>query len=115
MKTVVLIKFLLSGCTIDAPSSDNNPENVKAIIREAARWLPMPLEHHRVTEHLQEHMSSTTPTTVKAAIDMLPEVKLLQPDGDQDIWVSVEIAGLLHDSQKLSDPRIDVVFIIDNG
>lgn len=85
------------------------------MMKEAARWLPSPLGNHRATETLHESASSSIPTTVKAIIDVLPEVKLLHPNENQHIWVSVEIAGLLHNVQKLADPRIDVVFIIDNG
>jgi hypothetical protein len=57
----------------------------------------------------------TTPSTLKAAIRILPETKLLGTAEEQDLWVGVEVAGVVHNRHVPTDSSIDVIFVIDNG
>jgi hypothetical protein len=84
---------------------------------ELAAFIPAPPEPRR--EHLETlrplSESSDLPTTMKAVIRILPEVKVLKMEDHQDFWVAVEIEGLLHNRRALPDPNLDIVILIDNG
>jgi hypothetical protein len=53
------------------------------------------------------------PTTLRAAIRMFPEAKILTKD-QQEICVAVEVEGVLHNRSKLESVTVDVIFIVDN-
>lgn len=58
---------------------------------------------------------TSSPTILKAAVKVLPEVTLLTSEDSQDFWVAVEIEGVLHNRRALEDTSIDLVFVVDNG
>jgi hypothetical protein len=54
------------------------------------------------------------PTTLRAAIRIFPEVKVLTAD-IQDFSVAIEIEGVLSNRNALLDGTVDVIFLVDNG
>lgn len=76
--------------------------------------LPAPVENEREQREDQPSDTETLPTTLKAAIRIFPEVKILSEDV-QEFSIAVEIEGVLHNRNALSCVTIDVVFVIDNG
>jgi hypothetical protein len=91
------------------------PES-KLMSRVADR-LPSPTdvryEEIDSAQNKQHHAESIS--IVEAAINITSQEKVLTEEEVQDFWVSVEITGMLHNRQELSDSAIDVAFIIDNG
>ena len=112
---MIILILLPSGSTVESPEDDSSPASVKSIVKQAARGLPSSFGNRHETDNTQDPRPTSVPTTLKTMINMFPEVKLLQPNGQQVFWVGVEIEGVLHHRHELSDPSIDVVFIIDNG
>jgi hypothetical protein len=55
------------------------------------------------------------PSTLKATIEIFPETKVLPTEESQDIWVAIELRGALHAQRALTEPMIDVIFVVDNG
>ncbi|KAF1977530.1 hypothetical protein BU23DRAFT_500416 [Bimuria novae-zelandiae CBS 107.79] len=84
-------------------------------MQEVARGLPSPLGNQSDVEAVKGPRSTTTPTTLNTLVTVIPEVKILDKDGEQEFWVSVEIEGALHNRRELLDSSLDVVFIVDNG
>lgn len=54
------------------------------------------------------------PTTLRTAIRMFPEVKLLNSDL-QELTVAVEVEGVLQNRSTSPSVTVDVIFIVDNG
>lgn len=54
------------------------------------------------------------PTTLRAAVRVFPETKILNEDL-QEFTVAVDIEGVLHNQKPLSVTTIDVIFVVDNG
>jgi hypothetical protein len=54
------------------------------------------------------------PTTLRVAVRVFPEVKILTEDV-QELNVAVDIEGVLHNRKPLPDTTIDVIFVVDNG
>jgi hypothetical protein len=84
---------------------------------ELAAFIPTPPEPRREQLGTLRPSSETSdlPTTMKAVIRILPEVKVLKMEDHQDFWVAVEIEGLLHNRRILHDANLDIVILIDNG
>ncbi|KAF1941308.1 hypothetical protein EJ02DRAFT_423145 [Clathrospora elynae] len=95
-----------------------NARNVSkfgSIMERIAKRLPPPAEFER--EASNAHISSATtelPTTLRAAVRVFPEVKILTKDV-QEFSVAVDIEGVLHNRKPLPDTSIDVIFVVDNG
>lgn len=89
---------------------------MSATVKQVARVLPSPLgDNHELHVKKGPDGSSCMPSTLNAEINILQETKMLRSDEPQEFWISVEIGGMIHNRRQLSDPNIDVVFIIDNG
>jgi hypothetical protein len=58
--------------------------------------------------------TSHLPTTLRAAVRLFPEVKLLTEEY-QDIGIAIDIEGVLHNRKPLPDTSIDVIFVVDNA
>lgn len=54
------------------------------------------------------------PTTLRAAMRIFPEVKVLT-GGLREMLVAVEVEGVLHNRTAFPSDTVDVVFIVDNG
>lgn len=54
------------------------------------------------------------PTTLRAAISLFPDAKVLADDV-QEVTVAIDIEGVLHNRRLLPETTIDVVFVVDNG
>jgi hypothetical protein len=80
-----------------------------------AKRLPSPCdyEYEASDVHVSEK-SSTVPTTLRVAVKIFPEVKILTEDA-QELSVAVDIEGVLHNRKPLPDTTIDVIFVVDNG
>jgi hypothetical protein len=88
---------------------------VGSTITRAADRLPSSFEYRCEQEEAGTTSDfESTPSTLKAAVRILPETKLLRTAENQDLWVGVEVAGVLHNHHISVDSSIDVVFVIDN-
>jgi hypothetical protein len=54
------------------------------------------------------------PTTLRAAIRLFPEEKLVTKEY-QELGVAIDIEGVLYNRTPLPDTGIDVIFMVDNG
>jgi hypothetical protein len=54
------------------------------------------------------------PTTLRAAMRIFPEVKMLTAEV-QDFSVAIEIEGVLQNRYALADGTVDMIFLVDNG
>jgi hypothetical protein len=79
-----------------------------------AQRLPTEAEDEQENIHSQVLKADEMPTTLRAAVRMFPEVKVLTSEL-QDMTVAVEIEGTLHNRSTSPLVTVDVVFIIDNG
>ncbi|KAF2690073.1 hypothetical protein K458DRAFT_426908 [Lentithecium fluviatile CBS 122367] len=89
---------------------------IAPLIAMGADRLPSPFENRdEHAESAELTIDEYIPTTMRAAIRIMPETKLLRAQEQQDMWVAVEISGGLHNRHALADSAIDIVFVIDNG
>jgi len=85
------------------------------LMSKVGKHIPSPTEFdHEASEAQVSDSTSHLPTTLRAAVRLFPEVKLLTEDY-QDIGVAIEIEGVLHNRKPLHDTGIDVIFVVDNG
>jgi hypothetical protein len=86
-----------------------------SIIARIAEKLPPPTElSHDGSDAQVASVPSVMPTTMRAAVRVFPEVKILIED-IQEISIAVDIEGVLHNRKPLPDITIDVIFVVDNG
>jgi hypothetical protein len=57
--------------------------------------------------------TGTMPTTLRAAVRLFPEVKVLTNDS-YEFNVAIEVEGVLYNRSTLSNDTIDVVLVVDN-
>lgn len=80
-----------------------------------ARRLPAAVDsHHDQPDDHAVAKPMPIPTTLRAAIRIFPQVKLLTRDYE-DFDVAVEVEGVLYNRTWLPDTTIDVIFVVDNG
>jgi len=84
------------------------------MMERMATRLPTPVENEPELGEEQSLEPRMMPTTLRAAIRVFPEVKILTKDV-QEFTVAIEIEGVLQNRNALSCATIDVVFIVDNG
>jgi hypothetical protein len=58
--------------------------------------------------------TETMPTTLRAAVRLFPELKVLTKDS-HELNVTIEIEGVLYNRSILANDTIDVVIVVDNG
>jgi hypothetical protein len=88
---------------------------IESVITRAAERLPCSFEQRRDYEETEATGDSEMiPSTLKAAVRILPETKLLQTAEHQEFWVGVELVGVMHNRHEFANPSIDFVFVIDN-
>ena len=76
----------------------------------ATKHIPAPVDH-------EDDVSSSTPavpSTLRAAIRVFSEVKVLTEDVEE-FTIAIDIEGVLHNRKPLPDTNIDVIFLVDNG
>ncbi|KAF2830683.1 hypothetical protein CC86DRAFT_343633 [Ophiobolus disseminans] len=92
----------------------HNCTRLRAIMERMAKRLPAPVDdEHDVLEN-NATKSDAMPTTLRAAIRMFPQAKILT-EKHQEIDVAVEIEGVLHNRSTISNVTVDIIFVIDNG
>ncbi|KAL6158850.1 hypothetical protein ACJQWK_04071 [Exserohilum turcicum] len=92
-----------------------NGDKFKSFMNHFTKHIPPPTDHDReVPGTCMSDSSLVLPTTLRAAVKLFPEVKLLTEDV-QEITVAVDIEGVLHNRRPLADSAIDVVFLVDNS
>lgn len=80
-----------------------------------AKRLPPPTEYeHEPTDKQILGKPSMLPTTLRAAVNIFTEKKVLSEEV-QEFDIVVEIEGVLHNRRPLPDSTIDVIFVVDNG
>jgi hypothetical protein len=95
-------------------TSGSGPK-LSSLMARIAKQLPPPTELYNEGYDTQVPDSpSTMPTTLRAAVRVFPEVKILSED-IQEISIAVDIEGVLHNRKPLHDTTIDVIFVVDNG
>ncbi|KAL5423095.1 hypothetical protein PMIN04_004161 [Paraphaeosphaeria minitans] len=95
--------------------ASNSDISISSMIKQVARGLPSPLGNRHDMDVIETHEAPRMPSTLKTAINVLSEVKVLGSEQSQEFWASVEIESVLHNRRGLVDPNIDVVFVVDNG
>lgn len=86
-----------------------------SVMKLITRRLPSPAEdHHDISDGHALTKISMIPTTLRAAVRVIPETKILTEDV-QEFSIAVDVEGVLHNRQPLPDTTIDVVFVVDNG
>jgi hypothetical protein len=87
-----------------------------SITNRIAKSTPSPAElrHDQMKYHSATDFVSC-PATLRAAIRVLPEVKLLGESEHQEFGIAIEIEGVPHNRKPLRDSSIDIVFIVDNA
>jgi hypothetical protein len=88
---------------------------LSSLIARIAKQLPPPteLDNDSSDAHVSDGRSAM-PTTLRAAVRLFSEVKILTQD-IQEISIAVDIEGVLHNRKLLPDTTIDVIFVVDNG
>ncbi|KAF2706945.1 hypothetical protein K504DRAFT_470937 [Pleomassaria siparia CBS 279.74] len=102
---------------------EDKPDSFKAWMTRNANssqminYLPSPpkTQHANSLASCPIPESDGLPTTLKASIRIVSEVKLLSTQHSEEFWVAVEIEGMLHNRRPLQDTSLDFVFVIDNG
>ncbi len=56
--------------------------------------------------------TSNMPTTLRAAVRIFPETKVISEDC-QDLTIAVEVEGVLHNRRMRPDATIDVILLLD--
>jgi len=83
-----------------------------------SRFMGLATKHIAAPVGHEDDVSSLTPTTVpttlRAAIRVFPEVKVLTEDVEE-FTVAIDIEGVLHNRKPLPETTIDVIFLVDNG
>lgn len=79
-----------------------------------AQRLPSEAEDEQEILDSRALKADEMPTTLRAAIRLFPEVKVLTNEL-QDMTVAVEVEGVLHNRSTSPLVTVDLVFIIDNG
>ena len=89
---------------------------VQAVFSKAAEYYPSPHEFRQELPKIGAAAAEATPSnsTLAATVKITPEIKLLTQE-DETFWVAVEVEGVLHNKRPVSDPAIEVVFVIDNA
>ena len=88
---------------------------VGSVITRAAERLPSSFENRcEQDEAVTTSDPESTPSTLKASVRIMPEVKLLRTAEDQDLRVGIEVAGVAHNRHVSVDSSMDVIFVIDN-
>jgi hypothetical protein len=86
-----------------------------SIMKRIANRLPPSADHdHESTDRIVSKGTSAMPTTLRAAVRIFPQTKILTQD-TQDISVAVDVEGVIYNRKTLPDATIDVIFVVDNG
>ncbi|RAR00933.1 hypothetical protein DDE82_006923 [Stemphylium lycopersici] len=90
-------------------------EKFKSLMDRFANHIPPPTECDQEVVGANAPISHVTlPTTLRAAVRLFPEVKVLRKEV-QEITIAVDIEGVLHNRRLLADDAIDVIILVDNG
>ena len=90
-------------------------EKFKSLMDRFASHIPLPTERDQeVVDANAPDSHVTLPTTLRAAVRLFPEVKVLTEEV-QEITIAVDIEGVLHNRRPLADDAIDMIFLVDNG
>ena len=73
---------------------------------------PVDCDQEQVTEETNEPI--TIPTTIRAAVRIFSETKLLV-NNYQEMNIAIEVEGVLHNREALPDSTVDIIFVVDNG
>ncbi|KAF2130630.1 hypothetical protein P153DRAFT_396022 [Dothidotthia symphoricarpi CBS 119687] len=96
-----------------------NGNKLASVMGHLARQLPTAMDSHhdQLDDQPDVHAlakSIPIPSTLRAAVRIFPQVKLLTCDYEE-FAVAVEVEGVLHNQTPLPDTTIDVIFVVDNG
>ena len=95
--------------------NSSSGEKFSSIMGRIAKRLPSPTDFDHETSDAQvSGSSSLLPTTLRAAIRLFPEEKLVTEEY-QELGVAIDIEGVLYNRTPLPDTGIDVIFVVDNG
>jgi hypothetical protein len=83
-------------------------------MQRMARRFPDPAEDEPELPDDQSVEVATMPTTLRAAIRIFSEVKMLKAEM-QEFSIAIEVEGVLQNRNALTNGTIDVVFLVDNG
>ncbi|KAG9187489.1 hypothetical protein G6011_05360 [Alternaria panax] len=89
-------------------------KKLASVMSRIAKRLPSPSDLDDDVEAQMPGSKSLLPTTLRAAIRMFPETKLVTEEF-QELSVAIELEGVLYNRKPLPDTSIDVIFVVDNG
>lgn len=99
---------------VNCPLTAKSGTKFGSVMKLITRRLPSPEGHHDTSDGHASSQISIIPTTLRAAVRVFPETKILTEDF-QEFSVAVDVEGVLHNRRLLPDTTIDVVFVVDNG
>ncbi|CAN9086940.1 unnamed protein product [Alternaria alternata] len=95
--------------------NSSSGEKFSSIMGRIAKRLPSPTDFdHDASDAQVSGSTSLLPTTLRAAIRLFPEEKLVTEEY-QELSVAIDIEGVLYNRTPLPDTGIDVIFVVDNG
>jgi hypothetical protein len=108
-------KFVKSRSDAQMILNSLSGEKIKSFINRFTKHIPPPTDYDReVADAYVSGSPLALPTTLRAAIRLFPDVKVLTKDL-QEVTVAIDIEGVLHNRKPLPETAIDVVFVVDNG
>jgi len=86
-----------------------------SIVGRIAKRLPPPTEYeYEPLDGLKVGKTSILPTILEPAVRIFPGIEPLTKD-IQEVDVVLEVEGVLHNRQQVSNDTINVIFLLDNG
>jgi hypothetical protein len=99
---------------VQQPLRSSSAAQLTSLMEGIANRMPPPTDFdHDPSEAHVSDSTSLLPTTLRPAIRLFPQVKLLT-DEFQEISVAVDIEGVLYNRTPLPNTAMDVIFVVDN-
>ncbi len=100
---------------VQQPLRLSSAAKLTTLMEGMANRMPPPTDFdHDMSEAHVSDSNLLLPTTLRPAIRLFPQVKLLT-DEFQEISVAIDIEGVLYNRKPLPNTEIDVIFVVDNG
>jgi hypothetical protein len=100
---------------VEQPLRSSSAVKLTSLMEGMANRMPPQTDFdHDVSEAHVSDSNLLLPTTLRPAIRLFPQVKLLA-DEFQEISVAIDIEGVLYNRKPLPNTEIDVIFVVDNG
>jgi transposase-like protein len=99
---------------LNTVADSSSCKTLMSVMQRMVPRFPAPVDCDQEQSTDETNESITMPTTIRAAVRIFPETKLLTNDY-QEIKVAIEVEGVLHNREALPDTTVDIIFVVDNG